>query len=248
MRYCLIGERLCHSKSMEIHGYMGIGYDLVELKPSELENFAKNDLYAGFNVTIPYKKAIIKYLDELDETAKAVGAVNTVLKRNGKLVGYNTDLFGMEYMLNSAGIDLSEKAVMILGTGGTSETAKAVARELGAAKIYVVGRKSEINYENCYEKTDTEVIINSTPVGMYPNIDQKPLVVSRFPRLTGVADCIYNPAETLLLKDCKKLGINCCSGMAMLAAQGVKAEEIWLGKKADNRIIDRLINVLKGKL
>lgn len=248
MKYCLIGERLVHSKSREIHAYLGLDYDLVELKPEELGNFAKNDLYAGFNVTIPYKKAIIPYLDEIDGKAKEIGAVNTVLRKDGKLIGYNTDLFGMEYMLAAAGIEIYGKTVMILGTGGTSETAKAAARALGAAKIYVVGRKSEINYENCYEKTDTEVIINATPVGMYPSVNEKPIDISRFPALKGVADCIYNPAETLLVKDCEARGIKCCSGLSMLAAQGVKAEEIWLGKKLDNRLIGELIGVLKGNL
>ena len=244
MRYCLIGEKLSHSKSKEIHGYFGYDYTLAELKREELKKFirsVKEGAYGGFNVTIPYKKEIIPYLDEVDKFAEKIGAVNTVAVKGGKLVGYNTDFFGMKCALERAGISLKDKNVLILGTGGTSETAKAVAESEGAKSVKKVGRTSEINYENCYELKDTEVVINTTPVGTYPETDEKPIELKKFPRLKGAFDCVYNPRETLLLKEAKSLGVKCSGGTVMLIAQALKAEEIWTGKTADNRLIEELL-------
>ena len=248
MKYCLIGEKLSHSKSKEIHEFSGLSYDLVEVERGKLGDFIKNCDYDGFNVTIPYKKEIMPYLDEIDLSAKEIGALNTVVRENGRLKGYNTDFFGMKYMLLKAGISLQGKEVLILGTGGTSETAKAVANDGGAKSINAVSRTGEINYDNCYDKKDTAVIINATPVGMYPNINEKPIELKKFIKLEGVADCIYNPKETLLIKEGKILGIKSVGGLYMLVAQGVKAEEIWTGKKADNGLIDRLYEFLESKI
>lgn len=248
MKYCLIGEKLSHSKSKAIHEYSGFNYGLVEVERSKLEEFVKNNDYDGFNVTIPYKKEIIPLLDELEKKARAIGAVNTVKRVGKKLVGYNTDFFGLEYMLEKADIRLDNKNVLILGTGGASETAVAVAKNRKAKSVNRVSRAGEINYENCYDLKDTEVIINATPVGMYPSINEKPIELKRFKNLSGVADCIYNPKETLLVKEGKSLGIKSVGGLYMLVVQGVKAEEIWTGKKCDNALIDRLIEYMGDKI
>ena len=140
MRYCLIGEKLGHSFSKEVHTLSGLDYSLVELKKEELGDFVKRGEFYGFNVTIPYKTEIIKYLDEIDESAKEIGAVNTVVNKDGKLWGYNTDIFGMEKMAERIGVSLSGKVVMILGSGGTSKTATALAKKQGAKKVYLVSR------------------------------------------------------------------------------------------------------------
>ena len=248
MKYCLIGEKLSHSKSKVIHEYLGLNYDLVEVEKGKLGDFIENTDYDGFNVTIPYKKEIIPLLDELEENARAIGAVNTVKRVGNKLVGYNTDFSGLEYMLERADIGLKNKNVLILGTGGASETAKAVATAARAKSVNRVSRTGEINYENCYDLKDTEIIINATPVGMYPSVNEKPIELKRFKKLIGVADCIYNPKETLLVKEGKSLGIKSVGGLYMLVVQGVKAEEIWTGKKCDNALIDRLFKYLESKI
>ena len=193
MRYCLIGEKLSHSFSKEIHTVNGLAYEHVELKKSELEGFVKNNDYNGYNVTIPYKTEIIKYLDKVDESAKNIGAVNTVVKENGLNVGYNTDVFGMKKAIERLGVSLTGKTVLVLGSGGTSLTARALLQEQQAKKVYVVSRTGEINYNNCYDLADVEIIINTTPLGTFPNNDDCPIDVSRFANLKAVFDCIYNP-------------------------------------------------------
>ena len=223
MKFCLIGEKLSHSKSKEIHEFFGQSYDIVELAPEEVEGFVKDNPYDGFNVTIPYKKTVMPFLDELGESAKKIGSVNTVVKEDGKLIGYNTDFFGMNYMLEKADISLQGKRILILGSGGTSETAYAVCVSAGAKSVEKVSRTGEINYCNCYEKTLTQGIINTTPVGMFPRIDECPISPERFPDLEFVADCIYNPYETVLVKRSIDKGIKGVNGLYMLAAQALKA-------------------------
>ena len=174
MKFCLIGERLSHSYSAEIHKKCGIDYALCEVPRGGLKEFIARG-YDGFNVTIPYKKEIIPYLDGLDESARAIGAVNTAVKRNGGYYGYNTDLAGMRYAFSRKGVSLKGRRIMILGSGGTSDTAKALCDAEGAKTCVKVSRFGEINYENCYNLTDTEIIINATPVGTFPNIAESPL-------------------------------------------------------------------------
>lgn len=243
MKYCLIGEKLGHSYSQVIHSGQGLDYQLVEVEKDGLEEFVKT-CPDGFNVTIPYKKDIIKYLDEVDESARQVGAVNTVLKKNGKLYGYNTDVYGMEYALQRAKIDLLGKTVLILGSGGTSLTARSVCKRAGAKTTLVVSRKGEINYENCYD-VKVDVIINTTPVGMYPNVEGCAVDLERFKGLKGVFDCVYNPLRTNLILQAQKLGINCSGGLPMLVAQGLKAEEIWLDKNIESSVYEDVINSLE---
>ena len=250
MKYCLIGEKLGHSYSAELHRAMGVDYSLVEVAQSALADFMRGNDYDGFNVTIPYKKAVIPYLDGLDESAKVCGAVNTVKRVGDKLVGYNTDLGGMRYMIESKGATLAGKHVLILGSGGTSGTAQALAKQMGAASVNVVALDGQINYANCYDLTDTEVIINATPVGMYPNVYEKLVDLARFARygrLTAVFDCIYNPFCTDLLLEAKSLGLVCNDGLPMLVRQAVLAENIWKGQNDDTRLTEKLVSYLRAQ-
>ncbi len=246
MKFCLIGEKLGHSYSKIIHEKQGLDYSLVEVKQGGITEFLSRG-YDGFNVTIPYKKDIIAFLDNVDATAFDIGAVNTVVKKGSMLYGYNTDVFGMEYALKRAKIDLFNKNVMILGTGGTSLTAKAVCQRAKAKKAVFVSRQGKVNYQNCY-KQRVDVIINTTPVGMFPNEDQTPVDLEKFKKIEGVFDCVYNPIRTKLVLQAEKMGIKCSGGLPMLISQGLKAEEIWLGKEIEkNRYEELLKEVLEEK-
>lgn len=241
MRYFLLGEKLSHSYSKIIHRYKGLDYSLKEISKNDLECFIKRKDYAGLNVTIPYKKDVIPFLDKVDSSALSIGAVNTIVNDNGCLVGYNTDVFGMEYMLKRAGINLEGQNVLILGSGGTFNTASYLARSLMAKSIRCVSRTGEINYQNCYDLSDTNVIINASPVGTFPKIYDKSVDLTKFPNLIGVCDCVYNPLNSALIMQAKSLGLMATGGLPMLVAQGLKAEELWLGKKISDREIEEVI-------
>ena len=205
MKCCLIGEKLGHSYSKIIHEEFGFySYDLVELKENQLGQFVKSGEYEAFNVTIPYKQAIMEYLDYVDPIARQIGAVNTVYRKNGKWCGTNTDYFGMLFMLKRGGITVNGKNVLILGSGGTAKTAISVCKSLSAKTVSMVSRTGEINYNNCYDLVETEVIINTTPVGMFPEINETPIDLSKFARIEAVVDVIYNPINTKLLQDAEK--------------------------------------------
>ena len=233
MHYGLIGEKLGHSFSAEIHQKLKSNpYALVELSKDELDAFfAAKDFFA-INVTIPYKTAVIPYLSYVDEAANEIGAVNTVVNKNGELWGYNTDFYGLSALISHAGITLQNKKVAILGTGGTSKTALAVAKSLGAKEVLLVSRNAGdgvITYQELTNfHTDIEVLINTTPVGMYPNTEATPVDVSVFPKLSGVIDAIYNPLCTQLILDAQKRGIPAEGGLYMLVAQAVRASELFL--------------------
>ncbi len=241
MKYCLIGEKLGHSYSKVIHLKFGLDYDLVEIKKEELDSFFKNCKFSGFNVTIPYKKDVIAYMSYLSPVAKLAGAVNTVINRNGKFYGYNTDVDGMNYMIKRAGLSLNGKNVMILGSGGTSNTAVALSKRERAKNIIVVSRSGEVNYENCYDYLDTEIIINTTPVGMFPNVFSKPIDLVPFKKLQGVFDSIYNPKNTELILQAKSLNIPCESGLSMLVEQALLARDIWLETTHDSSVTESVI-------
>ncbi len=247
MKYCLIGEKLSHSYSKTIHESFNLDYSLVELKKDELGGFLKNCEYDGFNVTIPYKKDVLPYLKKISKVAKTAGAVNTIVNKNGELYGYNTDVEGMGYMLKRRGATINGKNVLILGSGGTSNTAVTLCKLRNANSYTVVSRTGEVNYDNCYAFIDTQIIINTTPVGMYPNVYNKPIELSKFPKLEGVFDCIYNPKNTELISEAKSLGIPCSSGLAMLVKQGLLAEDIWLSSTHTDNLVEEVIKKISLK-
>ncbi len=252
MKYGLIGERLGHSYSKTIHEALGeYSYELCEVKKDEIDAFLERRDFCAVNVTIPYKERVIPYLHYIDEAARAIGAVNTVVNREGKLYGYNTDFSGLVGLIQHLGISLEGKKVAILGTGGTSKTARAVARALSAGEIFTVSRRSGegvIDYAELYEKhNNVDIIINTTPVGMYPNNYDAPIDVSKFPKLSGVIDAVYNPLRTRLIYEARELGIAAEGGLYMLARQAVCAAEIFLKKRLDESVTDRIFNKISGE-
>lgn len=236
MEFGLIGETLVHSFSQEVHNRIGrYGYRLQEVAPQDLDRFLKERDFKGTNVTIPYKQSVIPSLDVISERAASVGAVNTIRNRDGKLYGDNTDFGGMQLLIERMGLELKGKKVLILGTGGTSRTARAVAEYLGAAVVCKVSRsgaEGAVTYEEAYEKhADAQILINTTPCGMYPKGDAIPVDLDRFPKLEGVVDAIYNPLRTRLVLEAEKRGIKAEGGLYMLVAQAVLAAEIFMDEK-----------------
>lgn len=248
MKYGLIGEKLGHSFSKEIHNKLfDYDYELKEITPEDLEKFITNKDFSAINVTIPYKEKVMPYLDFVSDTAKKIGAVNTVVNKNGKLYGYNTDFLGLKSLILKNGIDLSGRKVLILGSGGTSKTAYAVAQNLNAREIYKVSRKKTdgyITYTELKNHTDTEIIINTTPCGMYPNIESSPLDLSDFTNLQGVVDVIYNPLQTKLVNSAKQKGIKAVGGLYMLVAQAVYAAEKFTEKEVPQSKIDEIFQII----
>lgn len=226
-KYYLLGEKLSHSYSAVIHSFFGLDYSLRELPPEKLSEFVKSKEFDGLNVTMPYKKSIVPLLDEVDGIAEKTGAVNTVLNKNGKLIGYNTDYYGMKYALEAAKITLKGKDVLILGSGGAGIVAEKLAIDEGAASVKIVSRNGKLNYENIYDREKTQVIINATPVGTFPFADGAACDVSRFKNLEGAFDCVYNPFRSKFVLDAEKIGARACGGLTMLVAQAVYSEKIW---------------------
>lgn len=253
MFYGLIGEKLGHSFSREIHAKIAsYPYQLVELAPQELDRFMKKRKYTAINVTIPYKQAVIPYLDEIDENARRIGAVNTIVKRVGRLYGYNTDYSGASALLRHAGIELQGRHVMILGTGGTSHTLRCVASDLGADRITLVSRhpaEGETGYDELPAYSGSvQVLINTTPVGMYPHTDGRPVNLDDFPVLEGVADVIYNPLRTPLIRQAQARGLKAEGGLYMLAAQAVYASALFRNIEIAEEVVEKtFLAVLREK-
>ncbi len=243
-----IGRHLSHSYSKEIHELLAdYDYELYPLEPENLRDFIKNPYLGGINVTIPYKKDVIKYIDRVDKAAKKIGAVNTIVSRDGKLYGYNTDVYGMERLLQKNGIELVGRKVLILGTGGTSLTAKYVCEKHSAREALRVSRTKKpgvISYEEAVlYHTDAEVIINTTPLGMYPdNIGKLPISLEPFRLLQGVADAVYNPLRSALVLEAEKRGIKSCGGLYMLVNQAVKACELFTDTEISGEKSDTVYN------
>jgi len=251
MRYGLIGEKLSHSFSKEIHGMIAdYEYSLKEIRECDLDAFFALRDFEAINVTIPYKERIIPLLDSVDDKAKLIGAVNTVVNRGGKLSGYNTDFYGMSALAERIGISFDGKKVVILGTGGTSKTAKAVATAHGCREIVLVGRSGtggSITYNELYSNhTDADIIINTTPVGMYPNTNASPIDISKFAGLCGVIDAVYNPLKTKLILDAKAKGIPAEGGLFMLVAQAVRASEIFLDTTYPEELCERVFGKIES--
>ena len=247
MKYCLIGEKLKHSYSEVIHRKLGLDYCLVEIEKEKLNNFFENNIYSGFNVTIPYKKDVLPFMEKLSNVAESAGAVNTVINKNGKFYGYNTDVDGMNYMIKRAGLTLTDKVVMVLGSGGTSNTAVTLAKREKAKEIIVVSRSGKVNYENCYDYEGVEIIINATPVGMFPKVFESPIRLAPFKKLLGVFDCIYNPKNTELLMEAKALNIPCEDGLSMLVEQALLAKDIWLNETHSDKQTEKMIKLIRTK-
>ena len=243
--YGCIGEHLPHSFSREIHEQIGgYAYELKELTPEELPAFLTARSFRGINVTIPYKQAVIPFLDRIDDTARAIGAVNTIVNRNGQLTGYNTDLDGLTRLIRRIGLDLRGKKVLIPGTGGTSRTASYAAEKLSAREVFRIsrtGREGSLSYEEALrDHADAEIILNTTPCGMFPEPDAQPLPLDPFTRLQGVADVIYNPLRSRLVLDARSRGIPAEGGLYMLVAQAVRASELFLDTVYPEDLTDRI--------
>ncbi len=243
MRYGLIGGKLGHSYSAVIHRMLGNGhYVLHELAPGAVDSFLYAANFEGVNVTIPYKQTVMPYCI-VDSAAGRIGSVNTMVKRDGALYGYNTDYFGFIYMCRRIGVDFGGKRVVILGSGGTSKTAATVAADGGASEIIVVSRSGACNYDNL--PYDADILINTTPVGMYPHMDAAPVPLERFTRLSAVVDVIYNPMRTDLLIDARRLGIPHTGGLSMLVAQAVRAHELFFDTMVEDGVIEDVLGRLE---
>ena len=251
MKYGLIGEKLSHSFSKEIHEALtDYTYEIRELTPDEVAPFLEAREFEGINVTIPYKEKVIPYLDEISDAAKKIGAVNTIKKVDGKLIGDNTDFYGMREMILRAGIVIKSKKALILGTGGTSKTSRAVLTDLGAREIITVSRKASENtvtYETAIAlHSDAEIIVNTTPLGMYPKTEGMPIDLTHFPSLSGVIDAVYNPLRTRLILEAQKRGIPATGGLMMLILQAARAAEIFLGIALDEKNVEEVIRKIFG--
>lgn len=232
MEYGLIGEKLGHSYSQMIHARLAdYRYELKEVAPERLDAFIEARNFRGLNVTIPYKQAVMKHCAELSPEAMEVGSVNTLIVRpDGSLFGHNTDIDGFIYMLRRGEIDPAGAKAVILGSGGTSLTARAALTRLGAREIVTVSRKGPVDYAALYaEHADAEILVNATPVGMYPKNGASPVELDRLPKVRGVADVIYNPEKTALILAAQAKGIPAVSGLSMLVAQAWEAAELFAG-------------------
>ncbi len=248
--YGLLGERLGHSYSPAIHAALAdYDYRLYEVPREELDAFLTRREFDGLNVTIPYKKAVIPYCAALSPIAAELGSVNVLLRRpDGTLLGDNTDAYGFAGLVRRSGIDPAGKKALVLGSGGASATVCAVLRQVGAAVVTVISRSGPDNYENLDRHADAELIVNATPVGMFPGNGASPVDLERFPRCAGVLDVVYNPARTALLLQAEARGIPCAGGLYMLAAQGKRAAELFLDKAIDDAETDRVCAMLSREM
>ena len=252
MQYGLLGEKLGHSYSKEIHELFGFyPYELREIPRDELDAFMEAKDFKGVNVTIPYKEMVIPHLDYISEQAKAIGAVNTVVNKDGRLFGYNTDFSGLKKLIGYTGHELKGAKVLILGTGGTSKTARAVCASLGAAQIIVVsrsGRDGAVTYEQAAaEHADADFIVNTTPAGMYPKIDATPIDLTHYRSLKGVVDVVYNPMETRLMREARALGIRADGGLRMLVYQAVAAVEYFVGETVPADRAEEIFGIIRDR-
>lgn len=249
MRCGLLGRKLSHSYSPQIHNLLAdYSYGLFEVEPDRLADFLKTENFSGLNVTIPYKKAVIPYCQALTKQAEKLGSVNTIVRRkDGTLLGHNTDYFGFRSMVDHCGLQLKNKKVLVLGSGGASVTVVAVLQELGA-EVIVISRTGSDNYTNLDRHADAAVIVNATPVGMYPETDASPVSLDIFPNLEGVLDLIYNPCRTALLQQAEKRKLITQNGLWMLVAQAKESAEWFTGRQISNDYISEIHQKLRYQM
>ncbi len=249
IKFGLLGKKLGHSYSPRIHNLLyGFDYSLYEKDEDQLEDFFSDGLIKGMNVTIPYKKEVMKYLTRISETAKEIGSVNTIIKTDSGYEGHNTDYYGFMYMVNTLKVDAKGKKVIVLGSGGAAQTVIYYFKKALAREIIVISRNGENNYENLYKHYDADIIVNCTPVGMYPDNLKSPVDLSPFSKLSGVLDLIYNPAETALILQAKEKNIPCINGLTMLVAQAKASAEIFLGTKIPDEKIEEITKILNFEM
>ena len=247
--YGLLGRKLGHSWSPEIHEYLGsTPYKLYEVEPEALGDYLQNTPLAAMNVTIPYKKDVIPYCVSLSETARKLGSVNTLVKRADGWHGDNTDNYGFLYMMKSAGISPKGKKAVVLGSGGASLTVVAALQDEGASEVVIISRTGENNYENLHLHKDAAIVVNTTPVGMYPNNGESPVSLDAFPCCEGVLDLIYNPQKTALLLEAEAKGIPCAGGLTMLVAQAKRASELFRDVQLEDNLIPQITDNLQKKM
>ncbi len=248
--YGLIGNPLGHSFSPQIHAGLGdYIYKLFPMEEEQVSVFLKERSFEAINVTIPYKQTVMPFCDRIAPEALAIGSVNTIVKEaDGTLSGYNTDYFGFSAMLKRGGIEPKGKKCIVLGSGGSSKTVCCVLRDMGAASVTVISRSGENNYENLNLHADAQIIVNTTPVGMYPRNGEKPIDLELFPKCEGLADLIYNPEKTALILQAEQKGIPYAGGLYMLVAQGARASEYFLRTKYDDQVIERVYEQVSAKM
>ena len=249
LRCGLLGEKLGHSYSPEIHKMLaGYEYRLYERRAEELESFIRGGEWDGLNVTMPYKKAVIPFCDELGERARLSGSVNTLVRRaDGGIYGDNTDMFGFESLLRVNGIDPAGTKALVLGSGGACASVRTVLDSLGAQTV-VISRRGEDNYNNLERHCDAELIVNTTPLGMYPNNGAQAVDMTVFPNCRAVLDIVYNPARTALLLQAEELGIKHAGGLHMLVAQAKRSSELFTGARIDDNEICRIERALMHRM
>ena len=246
----LLGRKLGHSYSPQIHRQLAsYRYDLFEREPEELADFLQNGEWQGLNVTIPYKKSVLPFCSAFSDTAREIGSVNTLLRRpDGSIYGDNTDAYGFAWLLQQSGMDPRGKKALVLGSGGASVMACWVLRRLGAREVLVISRSGENNYENLDRHADAELIVNTTPVGMYPRNGEAPVDLRLFPLCAGVVDVVYNPARTALLLQAESLGIPHAGGLGMLVAQAKRSSEIFTGSSIPDSRIEEIHHLLRREM
>ena len=249
MRYGLIGEKLGHSYSKLIHEKLAdYTYDLIPLSKEEFTDFMEKKEFSAINVTIPYKQAVIPYLDELSDSARSIGAVNAIVNKSGKLYGYNTDYLGFLYTLRNNDIKVKGQKVLVLGNGGAAKAVVAALLSLSPRELITVKYKEEpgtVTYEQAARlHSDATLIVNTSPVGMYPNVDASPMDLTPYTQLKAVVDIIYNPATTKLLAQAKELSVTAVNGMEMLVAQAKYAVELFLDTKISDTAVPEVMQQL----
>lgn len=249
MKCGLLGHPLGHSYSPMIHSYLGsYAYSLFDVSPQELDGFLRNADFTGINVTLPYKKSVLPYCRELSDVAGKMGAVNTIVRRmDGTLIGHNTDYFGFQFMLKMSGIQVSDRKVLVLGSGGASNTVCNVLKEQGA-NVIVISRTGENHYGNLHLHADAAMIVNTTPVGMYPHTLASPLDLGVFPNLEGVLDVVYNPSRTKILLDAQQRGLTTMNGLMMLVAQAKESSQWFTGSQIPDQTILEIHKRLKSQM